>query len=66
MTQLFRHVTQVVEGPERELREELAAAHLLGIAMLRRVLHVEPLASTSIDQLVMRVGPTLDRYLQGS
>ena len=64
VTQLFRHLMEVVEGPDRELREELAAAHLLGIAILRVVLRVEPLASASIDQLVAQVGPTLDRYLQ--
>lgn len=64
VTQLFQHLTKVVEGPDRELREELAAAHLLGIAVLRRVLHMEPLASASIDDLVARVGPALDRYLQ--
>ena len=64
VTQLFRHLMEVVEGPDRELREELAAAHLLGIAILRLVLRVEPLASASIDQLVAQVGPTLDRYLQ--
>ena len=64
VTQLFRQLMEVVEGPDRELREELAAAHLLGIAILRLVLHVEPLASASIDQLVAQVGPTLDRYLQ--
>jgi len=63
VTQLFQHVMEVVEGPDRELRAELAAAHLLGIAILRLVLRVEPLASASIDQLVVRVGPTLDSYL---
>jgi hypothetical protein len=55
---------EVVEGPDRELREDLAAAHLLGIAVLRLVLRVEPLASAPIDQLVAQVGPTIDRYLQ--
>ena len=64
VTQLFQHLREVVEGPDPELREELAAAHLLGIAVLRLVLRVEPLASASIDQVVARVGPALDRYLQ--
>jgi AcrR family transcriptional regulator len=64
VTQLFQHLMEVVEGPDRELREDLAAAHLLGIAVLRLVLRVEPLASAPIDQLVAQVGPTIDRYLQ--
>jgi AcrR family transcriptional regulator len=64
VTQLFEHLKEVMDGPDRELREELAAAHLLGIAIMRLVLRVEPLASASIDQLVAQVGPTLDRYLR--
>jgi AcrR family transcriptional regulator len=63
VTQLFPHLSEVVQGPDRELRIELATGHLLGIAMLRRVLRVEPLASASVEQLVARVGPILDRYL---
>jgi hypothetical protein len=63
VTQVFQHMSELVEGPDRELREELAASHLLGIAALRHVLRMEPLASASIDQLVARVAPTLDRYL---
>jgi len=67
VTQLFRQVlSDVVEGPDRELREELAAAHLLGIAILRLVLRVEPLASASIEELVAWVGPTLDGYLRST
>jgi AcrR family transcriptional regulator len=63
VTQVFQHMSELVEGPDRELREELAASHLLGIAALRHVLRMEPLASASIDQLVARVAPTLDSYL---
>ena len=62
VTQLFHHLP--LEGPDRELRKELAAAHLLGVAVLRHVLRMEPLASASIDEVVERVAPTLDRYLQ--
>ena len=62
--QLFQQLTEVMEGPDRLLRVELVAAHLWGVAVLRHVLQMEPLASASIDELVAHIGPTLDRYLQ--
>ncbi|HST84580.1 MAG TPA: TetR family transcriptional regulator [Kineosporiaceae bacterium] len=46
-----------------ELRAALAASHLVGIAIARIVLKVEPLASVDLDRLVRIVGPALRRYL---
>jgi AcrR family transcriptional regulator len=64
VTQLFRYLADVIEGPDRELRVELCASHLLGVAVMRHVLRAEPVASAPVDELVARVGPVLDRYLQ--
>ena len=51
-------------GTDRgELRAALAASHLVGIAMARVVVKVEPLASLSADDLARIVGPALQRYL---
>jgi AcrR family transcriptional regulator len=62
--QLFQQLTEVMEGPDRLLRVELVAAHLWGVAVLRYLLQMEPLASASIDEVAAHIGPTLDRYLQ--
>jgi AcrR family transcriptional regulator len=51
---------------ERELRVELAAAQLVGMAMLRYVIRVEPLASAREEDVVALVAPTLQRYLTAS
>jgi AcrR family transcriptional regulator len=48
---------------DRELRVELAAAQLVGMAMLRYVIQVEPLASAPEEDVVALVAPTLQRYL---
>lgn len=48
---------------DAELRVELVASHLAGLAFARYQLKIEPLASTSIEDLVGRLGPTLQRYL---
>ena len=62
--QLFARVAGCVGGPEAELRTELAAGQLVGIALLRYVLRVEPIASLETDQLVAWVTPVLDGYLR--
>lgn len=51
--------------PDSELRVELVASHLVGLALLRFVVRLEPLASTSEDELVALVAPTVQRYLSG-
>jgi len=50
---------------DAELRVELVASHLAGLAFARYQLKIEPIASTTIDDLVEWVGPTVQRYLAG-
>jgi AcrR family transcriptional regulator len=50
---------------DAELRVELVASHLAGVAFARYQLKIEPIASTSIDDLVAWLGPTVQRYLTG-
>ena len=46
-----------------ELRVELVASHLAGLAFARYQLRLEPIASTPVDDLVAWIGPTVQRYL---
>jgi AcrR family transcriptional regulator len=48
---------------EPATRGTLIASQMLGLAMARYVLRVEPLASMPADVLVALVGPTVQRYL---
>ena len=50
---------------DAELRVELVASHLAGLAFARYQLKIEPIASTPIDDLVAWLGPTVQRYLTG-
>ncbi len=50
---------------DAELRVELVASHLMGLAFARYQLKIEPIASTPVDDLVTLVGPTVERYLTG-
>jgi AcrR family transcriptional regulator len=47
------------------LRATLVGSHMVGIAMLRYILRLEPIASADTETLVQAVGPTLQRYLTG-
>lgn len=51
---------------DAELRAELVASHLAGLAFARYQLRIEPIASTAIEDLVAWLGPTVQRYLTGS
>ncbi|MFI7006167.1 TetR family transcriptional regulator [Streptomyces sp. NPDC050145] len=54
----------VAEG-EAELRVSLAAAQLVGTAMLRYVIKVEPLASADLEDVVARIAPVVQGHLGG-
>jgi AcrR family transcriptional regulator len=62
-TQLYPQIAAVLEDPKAELKVDLAMAQLLGIAYLRHILCVEPIASTPIDELVARVAPVISAHL---
>ncbi|NHC44208.1 TetR/AcrR family transcriptional regulator [Motilibacter aurantiacus] len=55
----------IADHPDRRLRVEAGAAQLLGVALLRHVVRVEPLASAPEEDVVALVAPTLQRYLSG-
>lgn len=61
--QLLRRVAGRLDVPDAELRVELAAAQLVGIAMLRHVIKVEPLASVDLERIVARVAPVVQGHL---
>ena len=47
-------------------RATLVASQLLGLAMARYILKLEPLASAEKDTVVAMIGPTIQRYLTGA
>jgi AcrR family transcriptional regulator len=61
--ELFSRIAGMLGGPDAGLRVELASGHLVGVAVLRYILRVEPIASVSVAELVTRLEPALDRYI---
>lgn len=52
-----------LDAPDAKLRATLAGSQLVGLAMVRYVVRVEPLASADHDTIVAAIAPTIQRYL---
>ena len=62
---IFGPVAQLLGSEDAELRVSLVASQLVGLAMARYVLQMEPLNTAPIDEVVPRIAPTIQRYLTG-
>jgi AcrR family transcriptional regulator len=60
--ELFTPMMATIGGDHPQLRADLVASQLLGLALARYVLALEPLASADPELVVAAVGPTLQRY----
>ena len=61
----FLALARAIDRPDATFRATLAGSQLIGLAMARYVVAVEPLASMSTEVLVRAMGPTMQRYLVG-
>lgn len=61
--EVIARIAERVQLDRPALRATIAAAHMMGLLIARYVLHLEPLASATREEVVALVGPTLDRYL---
>ncbi|MFG3603907.1 TetR/AcrR family transcriptional regulator [Micromonospora chersina] len=67
VTQVLRRVVEQLDldPAETPLRGALVATQIAGLAMMRYVIRLEPVASASPDTLAATIGPTVQRYLTG-
>lgn len=56
---------QTLPEGERLLRSGLVASQMMGLAFMRFIWKIEPLAGMSDDDVVAVVAPTIQRYLDG-
>lgn len=55
-------LVEALEGPDRDERALAMASQLVGLAIVRYVVRIEPFASAEVDDLVALVGPRLQSY----
>ena len=60
---VLREIAGSLDADEPELRAGLCAAQLVGVALLRRVLHFDALVTPDAEELIRWLAPTLQRYL---
>lgn len=63
--ELLSPIARVLDAPDADLRATLAASQIAGLLVARYVLRLPALAEASVDDLVSRVAPTVQRYLFG-
>ena len=67
VTQVLRRAVAELgmQGEEAALRAALVATQMAGLAVVRYILKVEPVASADAEDLVRAVAPNVQRYLTG-
>jgi AcrR family transcriptional regulator len=63
--EVLGQIARRLGSPDARLRATLAGSQIIGLAMARYIVKVEPLASAPPEQVAAAVGPTLQRYLTG-
>jgi AcrR family transcriptional regulator len=66
-SQILRRIIHSLEIDPKEgsTRASLAASQIIGLAMARYIIKIEPIASLPREAIVAAVGPTIQRYLAG-
>ena len=62
---ILEPISAVIDAPNARLRAQFVASQLLGMAVARYVLRLEPLASAPAELVVSAIAPTLQRYVDG-
>ncbi|WP_086666701.1 TetR/AcrR family transcriptional regulator [Lentzea kentuckyensis] len=62
---IFKNLLTEIGAEQRELRATLCATQMVGLGIVRYVVHFEPLASADLETLVKAIAPNMQRYLTG-
>ena len=66
-TQILRRVIAELklDPKDAQLRVNLVASQMAGLAVMRYIIKIEPLASLPPEQVVAAIGPNVQRYITG-
>jgi len=54
-----------VDERDRKVRSGLISSQIMGLALMRFVWKIEPVASMTDDEVVAAIAPNLQRYIEG-
>ena len=63
--EIIGRLAEKLEVPQPRLRVALVASQLMGLAMARFIIRMEPIASADPETLIAAYAPTVQRYLTG-
>jgi AcrR family transcriptional regulator len=63
--EVIGRVARSLQVDRPEMRAALAGSHVVGLAIIRYVIRLEPVASADRAELAREVGPAIQRYLTG-
>jgi AcrR family transcriptional regulator len=63
--EVLERIAEALQVPQPRLRAALVGSMLVGLAMTRFVIRVEPIVSTDLETLVACYAPPLQRFLTG-
>ena len=63
--EVLEPVARAIDMPQPRLRTALVSSQIIGLAMARFVVRLEPIASADPETLIASYAPTLQRYLTG-
>lgn len=64
-TALLDEISPLIGGDDSRLRALLMASQLVGVAITRYVVRLEPIASASVEDIVDLVAPRIQSYVDG-
>ncbi|MFD5224491.1 TetR family transcriptional regulator [Microbacterium sp. NPDC058342] len=63
--ELLPRIAAELDAPDAELRASLVASQIAGLLIARHVVRLPAMADATVDELVARIAPTVQRYLFG-
>lgn len=63
--EITERIAAMLDTPDAALRAGMVNVQILGLAVARYIVRIEPIASSSIDELVARFGPLVQHCLTG-
>jgi AcrR family transcriptional regulator len=63
--EILTRVVAGIGGDDPELRGVLVASQMMGVAVTRYVVKIEPIASLDVEDLIPILAPTLERFILG-
>lgn len=61
--ELLDRIVSRLDVPDAELRAGLVASQIGGLIVTRYLLQLQPMATADVEELIDRIGPTIQRYL---